>query len=47
MLSLTTLRVPKYSPEEDRITIEIQSLAHGCELRPPTNGLTIPNSAGR
>ncbi len=27
-----TLRVPKYSPEEDRISIEIVPLEHGCEL---------------
>lgn len=27
-----TLRVPKYSPEEDRVTIEITPLAHGCVL---------------
>ena len=27
-----TLRVPKYSPEEDRVTIEIQPLTSGCEL---------------
>ncbi len=27
-----TLRVPKYSPEEDRVTIEIQPLGQGCEL---------------
>jgi uncharacterized protein YndB with AHSA1/START domain len=27
-----TLRVPKYSSEEDRVTIEIEPLAQGCEL---------------
>jgi hypothetical protein len=27
-----TLRVPKYSPAEDRVTIEIVPLAQGCEL---------------
>jgi uncharacterized protein YndB with AHSA1/START domain len=27
-----TLRVPKYSPDEDRVTIEIKPLATGCEL---------------
>jgi hypothetical protein len=27
-----TLRVPKYSPDEDRVTIEITPLADGCEL---------------
>jgi uncharacterized protein YndB with AHSA1/START domain len=27
-----TLRVPKYSPDEDRVTIEIRPLAAGCEL---------------
>ena len=27
-----TLRVPKYSPAEDHVTIEITPLAHGCEL---------------
>jgi uncharacterized protein YndB with AHSA1/START domain len=27
-----TLRVPKYSPEEDRVTIEITPLVDGCEL---------------
>jgi len=27
-----TLRVPKYSSDEDRVTIEIAPLAHGCEL---------------
>jgi len=27
-----TLRVPKYSSDEDRVTIEITPLAHGCEL---------------
>jgi uncharacterized protein YndB with AHSA1/START domain len=27
-----SLRVPKYSPDEDRVTIEIKPLATGCEL---------------
>jgi uncharacterized protein YndB with AHSA1/START domain len=27
-----TLRVPKYSQQEDRVTIEIEPLAQGCEL---------------
>lgn len=27
-----TARVPKYSPDEDRITIEIEPLEQGCEL---------------
>lgn len=27
-----TLRVPKYSPDEDRVTIHIEPLAHGCEV---------------
>jgi len=27
-----TLRVPKYSPDEDRVTIEIDPLAQGCVL---------------
>ena len=27
-----TLRVPKYSPQEDRVSIEITPLDHGCEL---------------
>lgn len=27
-----TLRVPKYSPDEDRVTIEIEPLAQGCML---------------
>jgi uncharacterized protein YndB with AHSA1/START domain len=27
-----TLRVPKYSPEEDRVTIEIKPFATGCQL---------------
>lgn len=27
-----TLRVPKYSPETDRITIDIEPLAEGCKL---------------
>jgi uncharacterized protein YndB with AHSA1/START domain len=27
-----TLRVPKYSPDEDRITLDITPLEHGCEL---------------
>jgi uncharacterized protein YndB with AHSA1/START domain len=27
-----TLRVPRYSPHEDRVTIEIDRLAQGCEL---------------
>jgi uncharacterized protein YndB with AHSA1/START domain len=27
-----TVRVPKYSPDEDRVTIEIAPLASGCEL---------------
>lgn len=27
-----TLRVPKYSPDEDRVTIDIAPLAEGCEL---------------
>jgi uncharacterized protein YndB with AHSA1/START domain len=27
-----TARVPKYSPDEDRITIDIEPLEHGCEL---------------
>jgi uncharacterized protein YndB with AHSA1/START domain len=27
-----TVRVPKYSPDEDRVTIEIKPLAQGCEL---------------
>ena len=27
-----TLRVPKYSPDADRVTIEIKPLATGCEL---------------
>ncbi|MBW7924204.1 MAG: SRPBCC domain-containing protein [Burkholderiaceae bacterium] len=27
-----TLRVPKYSPDEDRITIDIEPLAQGCML---------------
>lgn len=27
-----TLRVPKYSPEEDRVSIRIAPLSHGCEL---------------
>ncbi|HEX6274289.1 MAG TPA: SRPBCC family protein [Polyangiaceae bacterium] len=27
-----TLRVPKYSPDEDRVTIEIEPREHGCEL---------------
>ena len=27
-----TLRVPKYSSDEDRVTIEITPLAHGCDL---------------
>jgi uncharacterized protein YndB with AHSA1/START domain len=27
-----TLRVPKYSPDADRVTIEIKPLAQGCEL---------------
>lgn len=27
-----TLRVPKYSPDADRVTIEIEPLANGCEL---------------
>ena len=27
-----TLRVPKYSPDEDRVTIQITPLPDGCEL---------------
>lgn len=27
-----TVKVPKYSPEEDRVTIDIEPLAEGCEL---------------
>jgi uncharacterized protein YndB with AHSA1/START domain len=27
-----TLRVPKYSSDEDRVTIDIKPLTHGCEL---------------
>lgn len=27
-----TLRVPKYSPDADRVTIDIEPLAQGCEL---------------
>lgn len=27
-----TLRVPQYAPDEDRVTIEIEPLAQGCEL---------------
>jgi uncharacterized protein YndB with AHSA1/START domain len=27
-----TLRVPKYSSNEDRVTIDIRPVAHGCEL---------------
>ena len=27
-----TLRVPKYSSDEDRVTIDIKPVAHGCEL---------------
>lgn len=27
-----TLRVPKYSPQEDRVSIRIAALSHGCEL---------------
>jgi uncharacterized protein YndB with AHSA1/START domain len=27
-----TVRVPKYSPDEDRVTIDIKPLAQGCEL---------------
>jgi uncharacterized protein YndB with AHSA1/START domain len=27
-----TLRVPKYSPDEDRVTLEIKPLASGCEV---------------
>ena len=28
-----TLRVPKYSPDEDRVVVDIEPIAHGCDLR--------------
>jgi hypothetical protein len=39
-----TLRVPKYSPDEDRVIIEIKPLASGCEprcRRAPHNGAAL------